>query len=1578
MPYSYTPSTTRSSLAGLGLGARAPVGTAPDDSRGILGFLGNIAEGGANLARGVGSLVLGGVTDVGKLAAEAVTLGGADFRYSTPELAANLVGWGDRPSAVLEDLKYRYGPLLPGGEPASAIFSRMYEDPLSFGLDALAVGSVGVGAAGKIGSGALRGTEAASTAARVAKELGVAGLSRRTARLAGTRAGLDELAATGARVPEIARRLLPAQRPRLIEGGKTIAATEFANPVSRLAMTPLRRRMTTPVGDVRSALVAKQTEIRDLLAGGREPPGTLIADARVLDRIVQAAEEADLRRIETPQWARRNAWVAGQRSMAKAAAEHLLHRQQRAKVYTAPVVAAIKKDPTVADRWHLLATGLDVEIPSLEPEAWAARPFNGTAGRRVLEGTEASEPVMQAHRQLSEHLTALAALEEEVLAKVANAMGPTGRIRAVRKLLGEARFRSLERRLREVANDPAELVAEVVRANPEGGLLRYVLGLDPTDARRMTGTRIPQGVPAEAGPVFRGIEGVSPSVGTPVAPRRVPRGAAQPSRVGVTASLAAELRDALGGDEPFRLIFEGADTTAKLVARARRFLEAPRSVAPRIVRLRPKPRRPTIFERVRSEGGVSLRIMTGEEPTQGYMVSRPSARFGAVVPEGGFFDPEQGIAELIAYAERHQTELAGPDYLGVWHDVERGEVALDVSMNVLDEGEARRLGIENDQQSIWDVANEREIEVGGTGDRELLGSAREAAGEPAVDVARRDRDLGAEGPPRDRPGAPESPGSEVLAATVRDLAQPPPPQPFGDLLDDAERAAAQAADPIFAERTQSVLDRTDEFIAKLEADREQYASTGWDVDAEIDGARRLARGLADGLRRRTGSRQGGPALDAAIEGMDEFRLVDAEQFADLFGVMGKTPRQIVDRAYFAARMKHGARFDGTELVGGPSVAELDDAFRDGGLSQPVYFPYMDADKVRPSDFFRSRQLRGANIYARDPHAKQLKGVLLREGTYITDPVEALTRRAARATREIETYETMSRLVRETGHRIPNGEEVPTGFVAIAPDALFLHHRQRLELLDEMARLRESGMDADAAGAQVLERVMLRTQDDVAKAMGRGAEVWAVPEVVARQLEKASDYAKVLGGKNVSLFHDTAMNAWRGLVLSGSPRWAINNILGNTVFAAMQGAKTADVMRVLGERFRAMVAGWLESKGGIREAVGGAIGGGELREGALAAQIRRLPGAEHVPASGFTQLTEQYRPELPMAARATATGRAITRYRGSRAGRRLGTWGQAVRHLVAEIDDAYRDVGYLTAAEKLQGKNALRRTVRSFWGAKRRMDDIMRSGFDEASGAAALNEVRRFYGNYGSLTPFERHVMRRFLFPFWSFARHQMQLLLRFPFEYPGRAEIAAALGNAHAEMMEQYGPVPDWLSGALPLGPPGSEVSFLTTRGADPFSGTFQPPLSQLGPVPRTVLEQLLGRELFTGDEFSAPTEQGFKPYGSDQYFRPVLDDQGNVIDVAPTGAPRPGPLGVLAQNVPQIGLLGDLLAGGASYDTAPFTAIPDETGAPLFPTSAADQLARFAGYPTVDYDLASFQERQQAEQERALTEALRRYGISV
>jgi len=160
-------------------------------------------------------------------------------------------------------------------------------------------------------------------------------------------------------------------------------------------------------------------------------------------------------------------------------------------------------------------------------------------------------------------------------------------------------------------------------------------------------------------------------------------------------------------------------------------------VAPEIVR--------STLERVKENGGLSVSLKDGSEPTKGFMVAK-GKKFAAIVKADEFFDEAKGAEILSSYMKQHKSEFNNSNnYLGLWHNTDDGQVYLDVSENIEDEGEAISRGRERDQISIWDVANFKEIETGGTGGIEKTRSgttARYVEHDRRADRRLRQRDLG--------------------------------------------------------------------------------------------------------------------------------------------------------------------------------------------------------------------------------------------------------------------------------------------------------------------------------------------------------------------------------------------------------------------------------------------------------------------------------------------------------------------------------------------------------------------------------------------------------------------------------------------------------------------------------------------------------------------------------------------------------------------------------------------------------------------------------------------------------------------
>jgi hypothetical protein len=133
----------------------------------------------------------------------------------------------------------------------------------------------------------------------------------------------------------------------------------------------------------------------------------------------------------------------------------------------------------------------------------------------------------------------------------------------------------------------------------------------------------------------------------------------------------------------------------------------------------------SILDRVKANGGLSVNMVDGSEPTSGYMVAK-GTEYGKTVSADDFYDPEKGPKILADYMKENKADLGtGKNYLGLWHNTEDGNVYLDISENIQSRSEAISAGQARDQISIWDVANFAEVQTGGTGvTKQETGSGR--------------------------------------------------------------------------------------------------------------------------------------------------------------------------------------------------------------------------------------------------------------------------------------------------------------------------------------------------------------------------------------------------------------------------------------------------------------------------------------------------------------------------------------------------------------------------------------------------------------------------------------------------------------------------------------------------------------------------------------------------------------------------------------------------------------------------------------------------------------------------------------
>lgn len=107
-------------------------------------------------------------------------------------------------------------------------------------------------------------------------------------------------------------------------------------------------------------------------------------------------------------------------------------------------------------------------------------------------------------------------------------------------------------------------------------------------------------------------------------------------------------------------------------------------------------------------GGSSVSLGDLQTPTRGYLVS--IAGYGYNLPYRFLMGLD--VAYYIsASIENARRQKAGELFIGTWLDDTTGYSYLDLSINVRDKGTALAIARTNKQIAIYDVANQRTIEV---------------------------------------------------------------------------------------------------------------------------------------------------------------------------------------------------------------------------------------------------------------------------------------------------------------------------------------------------------------------------------------------------------------------------------------------------------------------------------------------------------------------------------------------------------------------------------------------------------------------------------------------------------------------------------------------------------------------------------------------------------------------------------------------------------------------------------------------------------------------------------------------------
>jgi hypothetical protein len=689
------------------------------------------------------------------------------------------------------------------------------------------------------------------------------------------------------------------------------------------------------------------------------------------------------------------------------------------------------------------------------------------------------------------------------------------------------------------------------------------------------------------------------------------------------------------------------------------------------------------------------------------------------------------------------------------------------------------------------------------------------------------------------------------------------------------------------------------------------------------------------------------------------------------------------RQYLPLKMASGAKWverdaEGAlvrDFVGGTDEMMLHNQRQATMQRTPIYFPFQRIYDIKPSDFALPK---GGNMVTRSAgkYLKPVKGYLLSNGQYVVDPTQVFARRASQALRMAEAWDMAKEITETYGRPLfdEDGKKVSdfsrASEMLWSPQNMLRFFNQQIHLTDFLDHSLSGLAETDEALKEALDVVMPYAEGHVKEMLSattKGARLYAIPKVVGSQLNKMVQ-RDFLVGRGVRLFWTKPSNVWRSAVLSLSPRWIVNNVVGNTVFTALQAGPVglANTIRAATPRFKKMVEDLHEA-------------GTEVF-------------TPNVNQGFFHETGEQYRIQSGDAGINSMIEDISQRMAASKPVRGLAAVGNWVQNFNSAIESAYRQGSFLTEAEKSYALRSGTSVLKAFMSSKNDLEEMFTKGLRPQDIKRAEAGMNYWMNDYSKMSPLVRNYVKPFLFPFWSFYRHVGKLLLTMPLEHPVSANIGKQLTDVSNELTQGYGALPDFLRGGVVWGPsdtPGS-TKFLSTTGPNPFNAVFQTPMSLLHPAIKTAMEQITGRTAYSNFSKHFTSPDVISPFGSENQYK--VDAQGNVSQLS-RGA-TPGIFEELLSQFPQYQTAKDVVAGGQYYSTSSLLDIlksrlqgypnagavitdPANPGVPQYPFSLPEKLLKQTGISTLDYTVPPYQQSLATESSAAILEYLRRLGIA-
>lgn len=248
---------------------------------------------------------------------------------------------------------------------------------------------------------------------------------------------------------------------------------------------------------------------------------------------------------------------------------------------------------------------------------------------------------------------------------------------------------------------------------------------------------------------------------------------------------------------------------------------------------------------------------------------------------------------------------------------------------------------------------------------------------------------------------------------------------------------------------------------------------------------------------------------------------------------------------------------------------------------------------------------------------------------------------------------------------------------------------------------------------------------------------------------------------------------------------------------------------------------------------------------------------------------------------------------------LGTDATLFSKLSEQYNAAFKGLaarrGKVDAKRKslLEARETLAEHAARLDGANAALERAYTTGRDNPLAVAysnAFKAVDEFFFNYYDMHPFQRNVVRNFIFPFWSWYGKIIELAFKLPLKHPMKTSLLFHASRMAADAGNDPD-APEWMRNYVPIGPfPGTtEYLFMNVSGLDPrasVSSTEAGWQARLHPFLVAGLEVVSGREQMTRKPLRGGTVflGNGKAYNFDPTTNNLTEDRSYIANLPAAG----------------------------------------------------------------------------------------------